>query len=823
MQRTSLAILLGLALGCHGSTPGPGGSKAGPGAGTATASAAQAAGTSGAAEIEPAPTASGSASAAELPADDAALALAPEDQQRIGAAVQGAIERGEIPGAVVLLIARGRVVFHRAYGLRAKEPRPVAMTEDTVFDLASLTKPVATATSIALLAERGRLRFSDPASAHLPAFAANGKAAITIEQLLLHTSGLPADNAVSEYAGGRDAAIGRVLAMPLERPPGEAFRYSDLGYLVLGEIVARASSAGSDAFAHDRLFGPLGMADTLFTPPASLAPRVAPTERIGDSFLLGTVHDPRARALGGIAGHAGLFSTARDLGRFAQMLLGGGALGGTRVLAESTVRALLSPRPIPAAATAQATASAQAKATAQATATAQAAADRRAYLGWVKGTAVMHTGFTGTALWVDPQRKIAVVVLSNRVHPDGKGSAERLRREVFEACAAGAARLPEAPVVETGIDVLAASGLEALRGHRVALLTHAAGRTRDGKSTVDVLAHAPSVKLVSLLSPEHGLRSTEDGNVADEKDARTGLPIHSLYGASKRPTKAMLEGADTIVVDLQDAGVRFYTYETTLGYTLEAAAQMGVRVVVLDRPNPIGGVKIEGPILDAGRESFVGYHRVPVRHGMTLGELALLFNAERKIGASLDVVKMRGWTRGELFEGTGLAWTPPSPSLLRPAAALLYPGVGLVELTNVSVGRGTPRPFEQLGAPWIDGAKLAAALRDAGVRGVAIERASFTPSSSAFAGQKCDGVSLAVTEPNELDSVRLGLAIAVALRRLFPEAWRPSGLLTLLGHQRAYDAVAAGEPLDRVLATFTGDAAAFAERRKPYLLYGASL
>lgn len=800
MRARKLALLLGLALGCGraGQDPAPGGpaAPASAAATVASSSTGAAAGEEDAGEVPATVDGGGDAGDAPAAQEGAPSALAAADVRRIDAAVQGAIERKEIPGAVVLIVAGDRVVLHRAYGLRAKEPEERTMTRGTLFDLASLTKPIATATSILLLAERGALRLSDAAARHVPELAANGKGAVTIEQLLLHTSGLPADNAIADYTGERAAMIGRALASAPKSAPGDVYTYSDVGYIALGEIVARASGRPLDAFVRESLFEPLAMTSTVFSPGAALKGSAAPTERLGDHVLLGTVHDPRARALGGVAGHAGLFATAHDLGRFARMLLGGGALDGRRVLAEKTVRELLAPREIP--------------------------GGTRAYFGAASGGAVSHTGFTGTSIWLDPGRKIAVLVLSNRVHPDGSGNADRLRRETIEASVSGAMNALKAAkkaAVKTGIDALSDSGFAELRGRTIALLTHAAGRTRGGRRTIDALKDAPGVKLAALLSPEHGLRSTEDGAVGDAKDPATGLPVHSLYGATKRPAKGMLAGADTLVVDLQDAGARFYTYETTLGYALEAAAELGVRVVVLDRPNPIGGARIEGPVLDAGRESFVGYHRVPVRHGMTLGELARMFVAERKIGADLTVIPVKGWARDALFEDTGLAWTPPSPNLRSPAAALLYPGLGLLELTNVSVGRGTERPFERIGAPWLDGARLAAALREAKVPGVAITEVTFTPDASTFRGERCHGVALSVTAPKELASVRLGLLIAVTLRRLHPNEWRPAGLGTLLGHARALAAITAGEPLDRVLATFEAETAAFAERRRPYLLY----
>ena len=794
MRARKIALVLALAIGCDAPETAPPKPRDPPGAGPfpTRRTEASAAPPPTATEPEPEPTASATADARalEAPADD----LDPADQKRIDDAVKGAIDRGEIPGAVVLVVAKDRVVFHRAYGLSAKEPAPRPMARDAVFDLASLTKPIATATSIAWLVEHDELRYSDPVARHLPAFAANGKEGITIEQLLLHTSGLPADNALSDYAGDRSAALARLFALGLESPPGEKFRYSDVGFLVLGEIVSRLAKKDQPAFTRERLFSPLGMRSTTFTPEGALAARCAPTERLGDRFLQGVVHDPRARALGGVAGHAGLFSTALDLSRFARMLLRGGALSGTRVLADSTVRALLAPRDVP--------------------------GGKRAYFGAAIGDAVSHTGFTGTSIWLDPRRGIAVVILSNRVHPDGKGTADRLRRETIDAAVSAAAKVKETPPVQTGIDALEATGFAALAGRKVALLTYAAGKTRGGRSTIDALKSAPGVTLVSLLAPEHGLRSSEEGAVASARDPATGLPIHSLYSSSdRRPTKEMLEGADTLVIDLQDAGVRFYTYETTVGYALESAATLHVRVVLLDRPDPLGGLRISGPVLDAKRASFVAYHTTPVQHGMTLGELARMFVAERKIAADLTVIPMRGWRRSARFADTGLPWTPPSPNLRSATAALLYPGVGLLELTNLSVGRGTPRPFEQIGAPFVDAEALRKALTDMALPGVTFEKTTFTPRSSTFANEACRGVALTITDPASLDPVRLGLAIAVTLRKLHPEAWKPQGLLTLLAHDAAFEAVVSGKPLDEVTATFAAETARFAERRKPYLLY----
>ena len=249
-------------------------------------------------------------------------------------------------------------------------------------------------------------------------------------------------------------------------------------------------------------------------------------------------------------------------------------------------------------------------------------------------------------------------------------------------------------------------------------MTNHTGRDREGRSTIDLLHEAQGVTLIALFGPEHGIRGAVEEKVADARDEKTGLPIYSLYGTRRKPTPETLKGIDTLVYDIQDAGCRFYTYISTLGYLLEVAGQsrgwmtQPLRVVVLDRPNPIGGLAVEGPVLDSGRESFVAFHALPVRHGMTVGELARLFNAERKLGADLEVVRMEGWQRSDFYDSTGLPWINPSPNLRSLTEALLYPGIGLLETTNVSVGRGTDRPFEWVGAPWIDGRKLAAALAE---------------------------------------------------------------------------------------------------------------
>jgi uncharacterized protein YbbC (DUF1343 family) len=377
----------------------------------------------------------------------------------------------------------------------------------------------------------------------------------------------------------------------------------------------------------------------------------------------------------------------------------------------------------------------------------------------------------------------------------------------------------EASKVVAGIDVLAASGFALLKGLRVGLLTNPAGRTASGRSTIDVLASADGVQLVALFSPEHGLEGDREGHIESRRDARTGLPVHSLYGASRRPLGAMLDGLEAIVIDLQDVGVRFYTYATTMGYVMEAAARRRLKVVVLDRPNPIGAAGVRGPLPDRDVRSFTNYLAMPLQHAMTLGELARLFNAEKHIGADLIVVAMQGYRRTTWYDETGLAWVAPSPNLRSLAATILYPGVGLIEDTNVSVGRGTPTPFELVGAPWIDGQALAAMLERRGIAGVRFAKAQFTPTTSRYGGIRCHGVRIELTDRQALDAARLGIELAVALRRLHPERFAVRDMFRLLASRDVLAAIEAGEDPAAIERRWQPALRAFEARRAKHLIY----
>ena len=754
--------------------------------------------------------------------------------------VREAIADKKLPGAVVLVGRGDRILYQKAIGNRALVPAAEAMTLDTIFDLASLTKVVATTTSVMMLVEQGRIRLNDRVASYIPGFERYGKGEITVRHLLTHVSGLRPDVDLADLWMGYETAIALAIdEVPASRP-GERFVYSDINFFLLGDLVQRVSKLPLDRFAREQIFEPLGMKDTTFNPASSLEPRIAPTEsctRFGwpcqgpeMTMLRGVVHDPTARRMGGVAGHAGLFSTAADLASFCRMLLGGGTFQGARILSPLAVEKMTS------------------DATPDLGTTARA-------LGWDIDSAYSsnrgellpigsfgHTGFTGTSLWIDPATGMFVIFLSNRVHPDGKGDVTPLRARVATVAAAAVTSLPPAAraltwtgrdfgasgalparqsrPVQTGIDVLRADGFAPLRGKRVGLVTNHTGLTRDGATTIDVLFGAKDVKLVALFSPEHGIRGTVDDKVASSTDEKTGLPIHSLYGETRRPTAATLEGLDALVVDLQDIGARFYTYTTTMAYVLEEAAKNRLPVIVLDRPNPINGFQIEGPALDKAQLGFTGYFApMPIRHGLTIGELARLFNGENKIGANLTVIAAANWQRDAWFDETSLPWINPSPNMRNLIQATLYPGIGAIETTNISVGRGTDTPFEQFGAPWIDGAVLADALNGRRIPGVRFYPVRFTPASSKYAGQACQGVFMIVTDRAALRPVKLGVEIAAMLHKLYASSFELDAAERLLGSREGIARIRAGEDPASIAASWNAAEARWRLLRAQYLLY----
>jgi uncharacterized protein YbbC (DUF1343 family)/CubicO group peptidase (beta-lactamase class C family) len=813
------------------------------------------------------------------------VGMSAEKLSQIDALVEKDIADKKLPGAVVLVGHKGKVVFRKAYGNRALVPQVEKMTIDTIFDLASLTKVVATTTSVMQLVERGQLRLSDTIGKYVPEIQDKDVKNVTIQQMMTHVSGFAPDFDLREKWTGREGMLDALVKEKLRTPPGTKFVYSDINFIVLGEIVQRISGLSLSTFTAQNLFDPLKASDSNFvrrmevtyappginiTPTDPLTRRIAPTENIKGQqsylggqpdgkdegkILRGEVHDPTSYRMGGVAGHAGLFSTADDLARFCQMLLNGGVLDGKRVLSANTIARMTAPIVV-----------------------SEDGATRG--LGWDINSSFSsnrgelfplgsfgHTGFTGTSIWIDRVSQTFVIFLSNRVHPDGKGDVTPLRAKIATVVASAiedmpieairlaegayssqvAAQIPKfketveraqgtnpramvgAPYssapdaqVLNGIDVLAKNNFKELDGLRVGLVTNHTGRDRAGVQTVDILKAAPNVKLTALFSPEHGIRGEADEKVADSTDAKTGLPVYSLYGETRRPKPEQLKDLDAIVFDIQDVGERFYTYMATLKNVMDEAGKAKLKVFVLDRPNPIGGTAVEGPVADADKLSFVVTHTTAVRHGMTVGEWASMVNAENKLNCDLRVIKMEGWRRGLWFDQTGQTWINPSPNMRSLTEATLYPGVGLLETTNVSVGRGTDTPFEVVGAPWLSGdggQKFAAYLNGRKIAGVRFIPIKFTPNASTFKDQECGGINIVIVDRASFDPLRTGIEIAAALQKMFPNDWKSDNYNRLLANQQTYDMLRRGTPPEDIVKAWQSDLNDFLKRRAQFLLY----
>ncbi len=825
----------------------------------------------------------------------------------VTAAVNQAIAAKQLPGAVVLINHGGRTVFEQAYGDRALEPAVEPMTEDTIFDMASLSKCLATATAIMQLFEEHKLQFDDPVAKYLPAFAVNGKQNVTIRELLTHYSGLPADVSLKDPWGlaapDKAEGIRRAMNATLDSVPGTHFKYSDINFITLGALVEEISGQPLDVYAQEHIFGPLGMTHTRYLPfakacgpkdvygsaialpakpsesinsscsgdawmPTKWIPNIAPTAHDDegtaatnpdfDRLLRGTVHDPTTRRMGSVAGHAGVFSTAGDVALFAQALLD--RLAGRKSnfpLKQATLKLMTEPEQPSTAVEGASVFAADGKAT-----TGVAARG----FGWDINTAYSrprgevfpigsfgHTGFTGTSLWMDPGSDTFVVILANAIHPRGAPPISPLRGQVATATARALHLYEKPEVADTisptlnGIDVLEATHFEILaqaakrhNNHlRLGLMTNQTGLDQEGRRTIDVLLHSiPEVELKTLFSPEHGILGLKDTTkIGNDVDPSTQLPVISLYGAKpeqRRPSPESLKNLDAVVIDLQDVGVRFYTYEAVVGYFLEAAAQAHIEIIVLDRPNPNGGIAVQGAVSDAGSESYTNYMPMPVRNGMTLGELALYFNSERRlpsavspnilapIRAQLTVVPMRNWKRKEFFDETGLKWINPSPNMQSPNAATLYPGIGLTESTNISVGRGSDKPYEHIGAPFINAQELADYLNARKIPGI-----HFSPTSFAVAddvnhypshGSTIPGIAFTVTDRNVLDSPEMGVELLSALHHLYPQ-FLLAKAAHLMANVDTMRALTNGDDPRKIAEGWEADLAAFKQRRQAYLLY----
>lgn len=763
----------------------------------------------------------------------------------IDSAVDQALAEKKMPGCVVCIGRNGKIGFLKAYGVKQIATDTIAeqlMNVDTVFDLASLTKPVATATAVMILVDEGKIEIDVPVSKYMSEFQTPEKEKITVRQLMLHTAGFIPDNHIRDYEDGAKKARERFLALDPQTLPGEKFRYSDVSFQVLGELIERVSGKTVAQFSEERIFKPLGMNETKFNPDETLSRRAAPTQ----DRELGKVHDPRALLTDGYAGHAGLFSTAKDLAVYSSMMLNMGrhrqTTDETQILKSKTVSEMTAHNVIP--------------------------GGYRA-LGWDKRSAFSgnrgdlmtpqaygHSGFTGTSLWIDPGFDMFVIFLSNRVHPDGKGSVNPLAKKIGSIAVDAILSSPEMAPFERdkckdtekrivqnvrkniehyrqvaeksgirdvlpGIDLLQYDHFAALRGKKVGLISNHTGVNKAGVSTAKLLHESKDVELVALFGPEHGFTGAHDRDgIEDGTDPDTGVKVYSLYGATRRPTPQMLENVDILLFDMQDIGARFYTYTSTMGAAMESAAEKGIPFMVLDRPNPIRGDRFEGFLTQPGAETFVGWHRIPIRHGLTLGELALLFAVDRRLDVDLIVVPTSLWKRDMDFVATALPWVNPSPNMRSLTAAYLYPGIGLWEFTNLSVGRGTETPFEHIGAPWIDSEKLLAALKinaeKANLQGVRFEATQFTPDASKFANEKCQGIRFVLDDAATLNSVTLGLVLAHTLRSECPENWETKNINTLLLSDEVKDDILAGK--DRF--PYRNDQEQFFRNRiAPLLLY----
>jgi uncharacterized protein YbbC (DUF1343 family)/CubicO group peptidase (beta-lactamase class C family) len=792
----------------------------------------------------------------------------------------------KLPGAVVIVGHKGKIVYRKAFGNRSLVPTVEKMTIDTIFDAASLTKPIATATSVMILVEQGKLRLNDTIGRFIPEIEDENAKRVTIQQLLTHVSGYRPDFDLGEKWTGREGMLEALKKEKLRNPPGTRFVYSDIGFIVLGEIVERVSKSFLFEFAEKNNFSQVRMEKSRFFSSGQdnsgttvsqitidslpvfqkLLPIIAPTENIkgqnnylgakfegdektGNQMLRGQVHDPTAYRMGGVAGHAGLFSTADDLARYCQMLLNGGILDGKRVLSANTVARMTAPYVV-----------------------SEDGATRG--LGWDMNTAFSsnrgelfplgsfgHTGFTGTSVWIDRVSQTFVVFMSNRVHPDGKGDVTPLRARVATVAAAAvedtpiemmrlaediyssqvAAQIPRfkeqvenakritaanserQPLNRTvlnGIDVLEKNNFKELNGLRIGLVTNHTGTNLLGKPTIDVLKEAKNINLVALFAPEHGIRGEfDEEGLKDSKDEKTGLPIYSLYGETRRPKPEQLKDLDAIVYDIQDIGARFWTYTATLRNVMEEAAKAGKPVYILDRPNPINGLDVEGSLADEDKLSFVAPHTTPVRSGLTIGELGMMMNAERKIGADARVIKMENWSRSMWFDESGQTWINPSPNMRSLNQATLYPGIGLFETTNISVGRGTNTPFEIIGAPWLDGQKLAKYLNERNLKGVRFVPVRFKPNASVYKNENLGGVNIIITDRNSYESVRTGFEIAAALRKLYPNDWQVDKSLRLLVNAEILEKLKQGAAPEEIEKTWQKHLSEFKTRRASFLLY----
>lgn len=782
---------------------------------------------------------------AELNMDAASL-------DRIDAIIEENIEAGNFPGGVVCIGRGNKIGFLRCYGNRQTEPTVEPVTPDTLYDLASVSKVTSTAIAVAILVEQGKIEYDDRITRFFPEFGQNGKENVTVRDCLTHVSGLTPDNSIRDYIRPeednsvkydpekfytREEILQHICELGLRTAPGEAFAYSDVGFITMGLVVEKVTGMSQDEFVRQNIYLPLGMTDTGYNPTDEQKKRAAAAEKRvpeDSDWIKGEVHDPRAFAMKGIAGHAGNFSTAPNLAILASMLVGRGTYTPAndpehpvQIMSEATFKQMTESVTIPRGIRSRGW-------------------DKRSpYSGnravLMSPSAIGHSGFTGTSYWIDPDMDLYVIFLGNRLHPDGKGdyvgmcgkigqialdsirektaadeTAAFVKKSVYVSPNAG-----KSSETLAGVDVMERDGFAPLklRNRRVGLLTNQTGLLRDGRRIPKAMQDA-GVNLTTLFSPEHGLYGALDqSNIDDAKDEETGLPVFSLYGETRRPTPEMLKNVDAFVFDIQDVGVRFYTYISAMCSAMQACADQGKAFFVFDRPNPIGGVKVDGPWLDAGRESYVAFFPMPIQHGMTVGEIALMFANQYKLNLDLTVIPCENWTRDQYFDQTGLTWVNPSPNMRSLTEALLYPGFGIPEFTNISVGRGTDTPFEVIGAPWINAEDLAKKMNGEKLPGIEFEPIKFTPTGSKYKDEEISGLRMKIVDRDKLDAVKVGVALMSRLAADYPDNWETKNANTLLLNDATLAAIRAGKSVGEIAPLWDADLARFKEARQNYLIY----
>lgn len=702
-----------------------------------------------------------------------------------------AVQASRAPGAAAYVGNREETFLDEAFGERQTSPVHRSAKRDTPYDLASLTKVVATTTAVLLLRKEGVIDLDQPVSELLPI---PEFSAFTVRHLLTHTSGLPAGKPLYREATSINEMLQQYASVGTDWPAGSRWRYSDIGFMILGKVVELAAKDRLDAFCARRIFNPHGMNRTAFAPPPDWKADCAATEQCAwrRKVLVGEVHDENAYAVGGVAGHAGLFSTAGDLACFCRALLAG------KLLPEETL--------------------------AEMTRIGQVACHPWQGLGWYLDpwsskptgflparTAFGHTGWTGTSLWMDRQTGFFAILLGNTCHPSrARRDNESFRRTFYTGMATQF--YPASSNTHTGLDRLVCEDFSVLRGKRVALLTHHAAVDQLGRHILNVLPLAADVKVVLVYSPEHGLRGQAEAGAAVPSE-KAAIPVISLMGERSRPVRAELDYVDALVVDLQDVGARYYTYIATMKECMAACVEAGKPVIVLDRPNPVGGVVLEGPIAVTTKTP-VCCAAVPIRHGMTIGEMALHFrrNDFRNTNLDLQVLPLDNWRRDLLFDDCSLPWIPPSPNMPTAQTALLYVGTCLFEGTHLNEGRGTETPFHVLGAPWLDAAAVIRQVKPEERPGCELDPITYTPTAipgkathPQYRDEACFGIRIRVTKPHDVRAFTLAVALLGAIRRCHPDKFAFTPFFDILaGSPRLRARIEAGESAGDIIAGYAG-------------------